>query len=175
MLTRGPHEVAFVIRGPISRADLPGLYDRVGGVLGARGAVLTYDVAGGAPERGTVGRPGRGSRGGDGRCAGAPPARGQGTRLLRAALQCVRRAPRPRRAHGPVPRSRQALTFAGRSPSAGRGGNVGVWLKPDPTSTTTTRSLASARLRHNVRRAATTETRAAGRSAGTASPRRGKT
>jgi ABC-type transporter Mla MlaB component len=54
MLTRGPHEVAFVIRGPISRADLPGLYDRVGGVLGARGAVVACDVAGVDPNAVTV-------------------------------------------------------------------------------------------------------------------------
>lgn len=38
MATTGPHEVAFAIRGPISRADLPGLCDRVCSLLGESGA-----------------------------------------------------------------------------------------------------------------------------------------
>ena len=34
MPTPGPHEVALTIRGPITRADLPGLCHRVCGLLG---------------------------------------------------------------------------------------------------------------------------------------------
>lgn len=34
MPTSGPHEVAFAIRGPIARADLPGLCERVCRLLG---------------------------------------------------------------------------------------------------------------------------------------------
>jgi ABC-type transporter Mla MlaB component len=33
MPTPGPHEIAFVIRGPITRADLPGLCERVCALL----------------------------------------------------------------------------------------------------------------------------------------------
>src|SRR5262245_37409373 len=43
----GPHSVTFAVRGPIARADLPGLCERVCGVLGASGASLALcDVAG---------------------------------------------------------------------------------------------------------------------------------
>jgi ABC-type transporter Mla MlaB component len=33
MATRGPRAIAFTIQGPIARADLPGLCDRVGALL----------------------------------------------------------------------------------------------------------------------------------------------
>ena len=46
MLTQGPPEVAFVIRGPITRADLPGLCDRVCALLGSAGSVVACDVSG---------------------------------------------------------------------------------------------------------------------------------
>ncbi|HUG64989.1 MAG TPA: STAS domain-containing protein [Gaiellaceae bacterium] len=54
MPTTGPHEVAFAIRGPITRADLPGLCDRVCALLASGGAVVTCDVAGVAPDAVTV-------------------------------------------------------------------------------------------------------------------------
>ena len=54
MPTPGPHEVAFAIRGPIARADLPGLCDRVCGLLGARGSVVACDVHGVEPDAVTV-------------------------------------------------------------------------------------------------------------------------
>src|SRR3954454_1194598 len=42
-----PHRIAFAIRGPILRADLPGLCDRVCSLLGATGAgEALIDVAG---------------------------------------------------------------------------------------------------------------------------------
>ena len=50
----GPHEVAFVIRGPISRADLPGLCERVCALLAENGAVVVCDVAGVVPDAVTV-------------------------------------------------------------------------------------------------------------------------
>ena len=51
MPTTGPHEVAFAIRGPIRRADLPGLCDRVCAVLAESTAVVAdCDVAGVDPE-----------------------------------------------------------------------------------------------------------------------------
>jgi ABC-type transporter Mla MlaB component len=47
MLTSGPHEFAFAIRGPIRRADLPRLCDRVCAVLAESTAVVVdCDVAG---------------------------------------------------------------------------------------------------------------------------------
>lgn len=46
MPTLGPHEVAFAIRGPITRGDLPGLCTRVCAVLGASGSVVACDIAG---------------------------------------------------------------------------------------------------------------------------------
>ena len=47
MPTTGPHEVAFAIRGPIRRADLPGLCDRVCAVLADSTAVVVdCEVAG---------------------------------------------------------------------------------------------------------------------------------
>lgn len=50
----GPHEVAFAIRGPIRRADLPGLCDRVYALLGAAGATVRCDVDGVEPDAVTV-------------------------------------------------------------------------------------------------------------------------
>lgn len=50
MPQRGPPEVAFAIRGPISRADLPGLCDRVCAALGRSGSVLACDVEGVEPD-----------------------------------------------------------------------------------------------------------------------------
>jgi ABC-type transporter Mla MlaB component len=42
----GPHEVAFAIRGPITREDLPGLCDRVCTLLAESRSVVRCDVAG---------------------------------------------------------------------------------------------------------------------------------
>jgi ABC-type transporter Mla MlaB component len=45
MGAEAPQTVAFAIRGPISRADLPGLCDRVCALLaGSRGSVVLCDV-----------------------------------------------------------------------------------------------------------------------------------
>jgi ABC-type transporter Mla MlaB component len=44
----------FAIRGPIARADLPGLCDRVCKLLAAGGDVVTCDVAGVEPDAVTV-------------------------------------------------------------------------------------------------------------------------
>ena len=54
MPTTGPHSVAFAIRGPITRADLPGLCDRVCALLRTSGDVVACDVAGVAPDAVTV-------------------------------------------------------------------------------------------------------------------------
>ena len=55
MPTPGPHEVAFAIRGPITRADLPGLCNRVRSLLGDRPPrVVRCDVHGVAPDAVTV-------------------------------------------------------------------------------------------------------------------------
>ena len=54
MPTAGPHEVAFAIRGPINRADLSGLCDRVCAQLGAGGSVFACDVRGVEPDAVTV-------------------------------------------------------------------------------------------------------------------------
>lgn len=55
MPTPGSHEVAFVIRGPIARADLPGLCDRVRALLGeSSAAVVRCDVAGVEPDAVTI-------------------------------------------------------------------------------------------------------------------------
>jgi ABC-type transporter Mla MlaB component len=45
MPTCGSHEVAFAIRGPISRADLPGLYVRVCALLVRSDAIVACDVS----------------------------------------------------------------------------------------------------------------------------------
>lgn len=49
-----PSEVAFSIRGPIKRADIPGLCERVCEVLRASGAVVACDVEGVEPDAVTV-------------------------------------------------------------------------------------------------------------------------
>jgi ABC-type transporter Mla MlaB component len=54
MPTSEPQEVAFAIRGPITRADLPGLSDRVCFLLATAGAVVHCDVAGVEPDAVTV-------------------------------------------------------------------------------------------------------------------------
>ena len=54
MPTQGPPEVAFAIRGPITRADLPGLCERVCNRLSGAGSVLCCDVAGVEPDAVTV-------------------------------------------------------------------------------------------------------------------------
>jgi len=50
----GSHEVAFAIRGPIARRDLPGLCERVCNVLGRTGVVVACDVEGIACDAVTV-------------------------------------------------------------------------------------------------------------------------
>jgi len=51
----GPDTLAFAIRGPIARADLPGLCDRVCAVLATRGtAVVVCDVTRVVPDAVTV-------------------------------------------------------------------------------------------------------------------------
>jgi len=54
MPTPGSYEVAFAIRGPIAREDLPGLCDRVCAVLAGGGGVVACDVRGLAPDAVTV-------------------------------------------------------------------------------------------------------------------------
>jgi ABC-type transporter Mla MlaB component len=55
MATSGPHTVAFCIRGPISRADLRGLCDRVCALLGAaRSGIVVCEVDGVEPDAVTV-------------------------------------------------------------------------------------------------------------------------
>ena len=48
------HEVAFAIRGPITRADLPGLCDRVCEILTRSGETVLCDVDGVEPDAVTV-------------------------------------------------------------------------------------------------------------------------
>ena len=50
MPTSGPHEVAFSIRGPIARAALEGLCDRVCSLLSEAGDVVRCDVAAVEPD-----------------------------------------------------------------------------------------------------------------------------
>ena len=55
MASRAPHAIAFAIRGPIERNDLPGLCDRVCGLLSEkRPEVALCDVAGVDPDCVTV-------------------------------------------------------------------------------------------------------------------------
>ena len=55
MDTSVPATVSFAVHGPIERADLPGLCDRVCAVLaGARGALVDCDVTGVAADAVTV-------------------------------------------------------------------------------------------------------------------------
>ena len=50
-----PDTVAFAVRGPIARGDLPGLCDRVCAILGTRtSAIALCDVAGVDPDAVTV-------------------------------------------------------------------------------------------------------------------------
>ncbi len=55
MSTTGPRAIAFSIHGPIERADLPGLCDRVCSLLSASGAEVAHcDVTGVEPDAVTV-------------------------------------------------------------------------------------------------------------------------
>ena len=55
MAAPAPRTVAFAITGPIARADLPGLCDRVCGLLSGAGADIAFcDVAGVDPDAVTV-------------------------------------------------------------------------------------------------------------------------
>jgi ABC-type transporter Mla MlaB component len=55
MTASAPQTVAFAIRGPIARADLPGLCDRVCVLLERSGAIVALcDVQGVAPDAVTV-------------------------------------------------------------------------------------------------------------------------
>jgi ABC-type transporter Mla MlaB component len=55
MATRAPQTIAFAISGPIERADLPGLCDRVCALLQESGAgVALCDVRGVEPDAVTV-------------------------------------------------------------------------------------------------------------------------
>jgi len=54
MPTSQPEDVAFTIRGPITRADLPGLCARVRSLLTTAGGVVRCDVAGVEPDAVTV-------------------------------------------------------------------------------------------------------------------------
>jgi ABC-type transporter Mla MlaB component len=49
-----PETITFTITGPIGRADLPGLCDRVCALLPDRGATAVCDVAGVEPDAVTV-------------------------------------------------------------------------------------------------------------------------
>jgi ABC-type transporter Mla MlaB component len=53
-LDHGPCEVAFSVRGPIARADLPGLCDRVCAILARSGQIVECDVDGVEPDAVTV-------------------------------------------------------------------------------------------------------------------------
>ena len=46
----GPTDVAFSIRGPIARADLPGLCQRVCAILGPSGSIARCDLSGVEPD-----------------------------------------------------------------------------------------------------------------------------
>jgi ABC-type transporter Mla MlaB component len=55
MAGSGPHGLAFAIRGPIARADLPGLCARVCALLEGSGArVVLFDVCSVEPDAATV-------------------------------------------------------------------------------------------------------------------------
>jgi ABC-type transporter Mla MlaB component len=56
MGARAPQPVVFAIRGPISRDDLPGLYERACALLerSAGAAIVLCDVGGVAPDAVTV-------------------------------------------------------------------------------------------------------------------------
>ena len=50
MPTSGRADVAFSIRGPITRVDLPGLCERVRGLLAESGSIVSCDVSGVEPD-----------------------------------------------------------------------------------------------------------------------------
>jgi len=50
MPTPGPTDVAFSIRGPITRADLPGLCERVRALLDKGDSIARCDVSGVEPD-----------------------------------------------------------------------------------------------------------------------------
>jgi ABC-type transporter Mla MlaB component len=52
--TPGRHEVAFALRGPITRVDLPDLCDRACGIFGGSGSFVACDVADADPDAVTV-------------------------------------------------------------------------------------------------------------------------
>ena len=55
MRPESPSTVSFSVRGPISRADLPGLCDRICELLGTSGATVALcDVSGVEPDAVTV-------------------------------------------------------------------------------------------------------------------------
>lgn len=54
MPTAGPHEVTFAIRGPIARADLAGLCERVCAHLAESDTIVRCDVVGVEPDAVTV-------------------------------------------------------------------------------------------------------------------------
>jgi hypothetical protein len=53
-MSSGPYQVAFTIRGPIRRADLPGLCERVCVLLWRPGSIVHCDVRGVEPSAVTV-------------------------------------------------------------------------------------------------------------------------
>jgi ABC-type transporter Mla MlaB component len=54
MATSGPDGADFAIRGPITRAELPGLCERVCAILTQSGPTVVCDVAGVVPDAVTV-------------------------------------------------------------------------------------------------------------------------
>ena len=54
MGARAPRTIAFAIRGPIARDDLPGLCEHVCSLLGPAGAEVACDVHGVEPDAVTV-------------------------------------------------------------------------------------------------------------------------
>ena len=50
MSSSAPQAIGFTIRGPLARADLPGLYERVCGLLGSGTRVVLCDVSGIEPD-----------------------------------------------------------------------------------------------------------------------------
>ena len=89
MAASPPRTIAFAIRGPITRADLPRLCERVCAVLESS-----------RRRRRAVRRERRRSRRGDRRCPRTTPARRQAARLPGAAAPGIERAARPGRLHG---------------------------------------------------------------------------
>lgn len=54
MAASAPQTIAFAIRGPIARGDLPGLCERVCALLERSGAIVVCDVKGVEPDAVTV-------------------------------------------------------------------------------------------------------------------------